>query len=61
MVTYRTFLRSCTDWKSFSKARKITQATGLTEAEAYEMCQRYNDNRNSRQIAKGTKMEYTRE
>lgn len=61
MATYRTFLRSCTDWKSFSKARKITQATGLTEAEAYEMCQRYNDNRNARQIAKGTKMEFTRE
>lgn len=61
MATYRTFLRSCTDWKSFAKARKITQATGLTEAEAYEMCQRYNDNRKPAQIRKGTKMEFTRE
>lgn len=59
--TYRTFLRSCTDWKSFASARKITQATGLTESEAYEMCQEYNKNRTARQIAKGTKMEFTRE
>jgi hypothetical protein len=58
-MSYRTFLRSCTDWKSFAKARKITQATGLTEAEAYKMCQEYNASRTPRQIAKGTKMEYT--
>lgn len=60
-MTYKTFLRSCTDWKSFSKARKITDCTGLTEAEAVARCDSYNENRNARQIRKGTKMEYTRE
>lgn len=56
--TYETFLRSCTDWKSFASARKITQDTGLTYEEAQRRCADYNDNRTSRQIAKGTKMEF---
>ena len=58
---YKTFLRSCTDWKSFSSARKITQDTGLTYEEAQRRCADYNDNRTPRQIRKGTKMEFTRE
>jgi hypothetical protein len=60
-MSYKTFIRSCTDWKSFAKARKITDSTGLTEKEAHDRCEWYNNNRNARQIAKGTKMEYTRE
>jgi len=56
---YKTFISSYTDWKSFSKARKVTDCTGLTEAEARERCGMYNANRNARQIRKGTKMEYT--
>ena len=59
--TYRTFLRSCTDWKSFSSARKITQDTGLTYEEAQRACATYNDNRKPAQIRTGTKMEFTRE
>ena len=58
---YKTFLRSCTDWKSFASARKITQDTGLTYEEAQRRCADYNDSRSARQIAKGTKMEFTRE
>lgn len=60
-VTYKTFLRSCTDWKSFAKARKITQDTGLTYEEAQRRCEQYNDNRTARQIKKGTKLEFTSE
>ena len=56
---YRTFLRSCVDWKSFAKARKITQETGLTYEQALARCEAYNTSRNSRQIRKGTKMEFT--
>ena len=59
--TYKTFLRSCTNWQEFSSARKITQDTGLSFEEARERCQEYNDNRNAAQIRKGTKMEFTRE
>jgi hypothetical protein len=58
---YKTFLRSCTDWKSFFKARKITQDTGLSYEEAQRRCQEYEANRTPRQIRKGTKMEFTRE
>ena len=60
-MSYKTFIRSCTDWKSFAKARKITDCTGLTEAEAIDRCEWYNSRLNARQIRKGTKMEYTRE
>jgi hypothetical protein len=58
---YKTFLRSCTDWKSFSSARKITQDTGLSYEDAQRRCADYNDNRTPAQIRKGTKMEFTRE
>jgi hypothetical protein len=59
--TYKTFLRSCTDWKSFASARKITQDTGLTFEEAFAACKNYNANRTTAQLRKGTKMEFTRE
>lgn len=59
--TYKTFIRSCTDWKSFASARKITQDTGLTYEQAYEACKNYNNSRNAAQIRKGTKMEFTAE
>jgi hypothetical protein len=61
MTTYKTFLRSCTDWKSFASARKLTQSTGLTYAEAKAQCEAYNEARTSRQIRKGTKLEFTAE
>lgn len=59
--TYKTFIRSCTDWKSFAKARKITQDTGLSYHDAQRRCEDYNANRTAAQLRKGTKMEFTRE
>ncbi len=60
-MSYRTFKRSCRNWKEFSSARKITYSTGLTREEAYEECQNFNNNRTSAQIARGTKLEFTEE
>jgi hypothetical protein len=57
-MTYKTFLRSCNNWKEFSSARKMTVDTGLAYDEARRACARYNDNRNTRQINRGTKMEF---
>jgi hypothetical protein len=59
--TYKTFIRSCTNWKQFGSARKITQDTGLTFAQAKERCEEYNKNLNARQKRKGTRMEFTKE
>ena len=61
MDSYKTFKRSCTNWKSWAKARKITVDTGLTFAEAQDACKRFNDNRKAPQIRKGTMMEFTLE
>jgi hypothetical protein len=68
-MSYTTFIRSyCPKHKephglsnNFLRGRKITQSTGLTEQEARNRCEAYNNNRNSRQIRKGTMMEYTQE
>jgi TRAP-type uncharacterized transport system substrate-binding protein len=59
MTYYKTFIRSCRNWNQFAKARKITQETGLSYQTAKERCKEYNDNRNARQIRKGTMMEFT--
>jgi hypothetical protein len=61
MEKYKTFLRSCTDWKSFARARKITQDTGLSYEQAVARCEAYNEARTARQIRKGTKLEFTQE
>lgn len=58
---YRTFKRSCTNWKEFANAPKITVDTGLTMEEARAQCQEFNENRTERQIEKGTKMEFEKE
>lgn len=55
---YRTYVRSCKSFKDLSRARKITQSRNLTIDEAQRQCDQYNDNRNSAQIARGTKMEF---
>lgn len=55
---YRTFKRSATGWQSFSRARKMTQDTGLTWAQAREACDRYNSSRTPAQVRKGTKLEF---
>jgi hypothetical protein len=59
MTYYKTFIRSCVDWKSFGSARKIINETGLTYSQARERCAEYNKNRTTRQIRKGTMLEFT--
>lgn len=58
---YKTFTRSCTDWKSFASARKTTQETGLTYEQATQRHKDFNANLNARQIRKGTKLEFTKQ
>jgi hypothetical protein len=57
-VTYRVFKRSCLDWSSFSRARKITVETGLTFEEARERCDEFNSTRNEADKKAGTKFEF---
>ena len=57
---YKTFKRSARSLEEFAKARKITVDTGLTEDEARRACEKFNEGRSSRQIRRGTKLEYTR-
>jgi len=61
MTTYKTFKRSATDWKSFASSRKITVETGLTYEQARERCELFNSTRTTRQIRRGTKLEFIRE
>jgi hypothetical protein len=58
---YRTFKRSCINWREFGSARKITVDTHLTIDQAIKQCDEYNENRTSAQIRKGTKMEFERQ
>lgn len=60
-MSYKTFKRSATNWEEFATARKVTVEIGLTEEQARERCDRFNENRTSAQIRKGTKLEYTKE
>lgn len=60
-MSYRTFKRSANNFRQFASARKITVDTGLTFEEAQRQCERFNENRNARQIRNGTMMEFTRE
>lgn len=59
MTYYKTFLRSCTGWDSFARARKITQETGLTLEQARQRCEEYKRKRTARQIRRGTMLEFT--
>ena len=61
MPTYKTFIRSCRNWPQFARARKITDATGLTYDEARRRCLAWNAARTPRQRARGTMMEFTAE
>jgi hypothetical protein len=61
MPTYKTFKRSCIDWKSFAKARKITEETGLSYLVARQRCEDFKKNRTRAQIRKGTMLEFTEE
>lgn len=68
METYKTFKRSYKVdpvkphiTNNFLRGRKITEDTGLTYEQARDRCKAFNDNRNARQIRKGTMMEFTQE
>lgn len=58
---YRTFKRSCRNWREFARTRKITVDRGLTYAEAVARCKEFNDRRTPRQIRAGTLMEFDKE
>jgi hypothetical protein len=60
-VTYRTFIRSCTNFRSFAKARKTTVSRGLSYEQAQTECRNYNSQRNAQQKRKGTMMEFEHE
>ena len=57
-IFYRTFKRSCTGWKSFASARKITYDTHLTYDQAKEQCKAFNEARTPAQIRRGTMLEF---
>ena len=59
MTYYKTFKRSCTNWREFGSARKITEETGLTYDQARQRCEDFNSNLTRAQIRKGTKLEFT--
>lgn len=58
---YRTFKRSCRNFREFASARKITDDRGLTYEEARRRCQEFNANLTADQRRKGTKLEFERE
>ena len=59
--TYRTFIRSARNWQEFARGRKTTVDRGLTWSEASKACKAYNKDRTSRQISKGTMIEFEAE
>jgi len=68
MTYYKTFKRSYKIdpekpyiTNNFLRGRKITEETGLTYEQARQRCEDFNKNRNSRQIRKGTMLEFTAE
>lgn len=61
MTTFKTFIRSCTDFKTFASARKITVDTNLSREEAVRACYNFNSARTEAQKHKGTKLEFTEE
>jgi hypothetical protein len=61
MYTYKTFVRTATDFASMARAKKRTKDTGLSLDEARRACANYNATRTPSQVASGTKMEFTRE
>ena len=61
MDTYKTFIRSCTTWRTFAKARKRTVHTRLSYDEARRACERFNAGRTAAQVRRGTMMEFTKE
>lgn len=59
-MSFQLFTRSCTDWKSFARARKMKRCVAQTEQEARERCATFNTHRTADQTRRGVKMEYTK-
>lgn len=57
-MSYTVFKRTCTNWRTFASARKITQETGLTWEEAKRCVDRMNAERTKAQIRRGTCYEF---
>lgn len=55
------FKRSARNFEEFANARKETVEYVDTEDDAIEKCRDFNSNRTPEEIAKGTKLEWTRE
>jgi hypothetical protein len=55
---YRTFKRTCTDWESYSKARKIEDMSNLTYSEAARRAERLNESLTPAQKRRGTRYEF---
>lgn len=58
MKRYRVFKRSARSFQEFARARKIEMARGFTYEEAQAYCARWNEERTSAQIKRGTKAEF---
>lgn len=56
---YRVFTRTAKNWEQFARASKRTVERNLTYSEAHGCCERYNLERTSAQIFRGTKYEFT--
>jgi len=56
----RVFKRSATNFRDLARARKFFHCWANDAAEAIAICDRFNDNRTSRQIRRGTKLEWER-
>lgn len=61
MTTYRTFKRTCRNWREFATARKMTVNTGLTYEQARNECEEFNRNLTAAQKRRGTRLEFTEE
>jgi hypothetical protein len=60
-MTYRTFKRSCTNWREYATAEKTTVDTGLSREVALAVCQNYNSNLSEEEKLNGTKLEFEEE
>lgn len=58
MPSYRTFKRSCHNWREFASARKFTDMDGLTHEQARQRCEELNKQLSAAQRKRGTKYEF---
>lgn len=58
---YYTFKRTCNDWQSFARARKLRDESNLTYEEARNRCAMLNAELSPAQKRRGTRYEFTTE